>query len=158
MVNDRRGCISCKSIAPIDHRRLFHLLTLFMALLSKVRCSGPFKLFLFNDRVSICPYRFRDNPAQKDLRDNVSITLKEFSYVVSRRSSILISRHVLQISIELYHPARLCSQLGLSQRIEKFTWGKMTLVDVNICWWKCLGINSICAGGSCYCCERVLRA
>lgn len=78
-------------------------LLLFMALLFKVVCSTSYKLFWFRDQVSIYSSRFM-SILLKEITDDESITLKEFSYFVSSQPSTHIYSHGVQITMEFYLP------------------------------------------------------
>lgn len=111
------------------------------ASLSKVRCLTPSKLFWFRDQISVRPYHTKGDPAQIEIRDNRSISLKFFW---TGRMSLQQSQywHELHIIGEFCCPTRFYSQSGFGQHIldniDPSAWGKLTVTDVHTRYRECL--------------------
>lgn len=68
-----------------------------MVMISKVDCDDSSKLFWYEDQVYIRPYRLKGYLAQKMIKDDDVISLKDFSYLLPCCPSILIYRHGLHM-------------------------------------------------------------
>lgn len=88
------------------------------------------------------PYSFEEDPPEKTIIDDATMSQLDFACLVACRPNVLIYRYTLHVNSEVYHPSEFCLYLGYNQHLlrvfDSKVLEKVTLVDDNVYWRECM--------------------